>query len=78
MPQAKTKGKASAKQSKQKQPKLARSANSRAIAAVLAEHWPTEAEKIVKVMTAASTSRSMRSKLTRVQRALGNLPTGGN
>ena len=75
MPQKKATGKPAAKREKPK--KLGVTASSVAVASALQKHWPDEAPKILKIMTEATTSASMKKKLDRCVRALENLPKGG-
>lgn len=48
-----------------------------AVAAALVKHYPKDADGIVKVMSTAATSASLKKKLARVQRALGFLRKEG-
>jgi hypothetical protein len=56
--------------------KLGVSASSIKIAEALTKSFPTQAGSIVRIMSGAATSRSMKRKLERVQLALDSLQKG--
>jgi hypothetical protein len=64
------------KAAKTKQSTISVSKSGIAVATALTEQFPKQAEEIVKVMTEAATSRSLKRKLQRVQLSLENLRKG--